>query len=387
RNVMVNGIVLAEDGKKMSKRLNNYPDPALVMDKYGADALRAYLTASPVMQAENLNFSEKGVEESLRKNIMLLWNVYRFYEMFGSENDPSATSATKTKSANVLDQWLIAKLNLLIKEVTEAMEAYNLPKAMRPITEFIDEFSTWYLRRSRDRFKSEDIVDKNLALATTASALNSLAKLIAPFMPFMAENLWQRINAYDFKDENKSVHLEEWPKAGKIDSEILDKMSALRKIVELGLAKRDEAGIRIRQMLKTATVSCPKAQVIKDPAYLGLIKAELNIQTINFVTSEEDKLELVLDTALTPELKQEGIKRELIRSINLMRKEANLNLADRALIYYDAPAELAAMIETLKTELMKETLSSDIIKGAAGETKKAVKIDGQTINLSLKINN
>lgn len=177
QNVIVNGIVLAEDGKKMSKRLKNYPDPMLIMEKYGSDALRAYLSSAPVMAAENLNFSEAGVQESLRKNIMILWNVYKFYEMFALEADIKAKAGDST---NVLDIWILEKLNLLIKEVTDSLDAYNLPKAMRPLTEFIDELSTWYLRRSRDRFKSDDLADKQNALATTRYVLIELAKLMAP---------------------------------------------------------------------------------------------------------------------------------------------------------------------------------------------------------------
>lgn len=247
QNVIANGIVLAEDGKKMSKRLQNYPDPMIVMEKYGSDALRAYLSASPVMAAENLNFSEAGVQESLRKNVMVLWNIYKFYEMFAADGNDKIKAE---ESRNILDKWILEKLNLLIKEITGALEAYNLPKAMRPITEFIDELSTWYLRRSRDRFKSEDEADKQNALATTRYVLIELAKLMAPFLPFMAENLWQKASGHDFNNESQSVHLEKWPEAvlpdheGETDGSVLANMATVRRIVELGLAKRDEAGIR-----------------------------------------------------------------------------------------------------------------------------------------------
>ncbi len=158
-NVIVNGIVLAEDGKKMSKRLKNYPDPMEVLGKHGADALRFYLLTSSVMQAENLNFSESGVMEALRKNIMIIWNVYSFYEMYVDKSKvKSQKSKVDIESGDILDKWILARLNELIFEVTDNMDKYNLQKASRPITDFIDDLSTWYLRRSRDRFTGGSFV-------------------------------------------------------------------------------------------------------------------------------------------------------------------------------------------------------------------------------------
>jgi isoleucyl-tRNA synthetase len=396
QNVIVNGIVLAEDGKKMSKRLQNYPDPLLVMEKYGSDALRAYLTASPVMAAENLNFSEKGVQESLRKNIMILWNIYKFYEMFAAE-----LKVTKgVKSTNVLDQWILAKLDLLIKEVTAALEAYNLPKAMRPLTEFIDELSTWYLRRSRDRFKAEDAQDKQDALFTTRLVLLQLSKLLAPFMPFIAENLWQRVSGLNFTDSNRSVHLEKWPeftapaksmfkklftkKSARNHQLVIEQMDVVRRLVEIGLAKRDEAGLKIRQKLNRLTVT---GKVDLPAEYIGLITDELNINEVVVIPSDADKLSAELDTTITPALRQEGIKRELIRSLNLWRKDNNLQINDRVAAVYEAPEELRSIIEAVKAEIIKDTLLSDLSFGpVAGADQKEIKIDGQIVKFCLQTN-
>ena len=384
QNVIVNGIVLAEDGKKMSKRLKNYPDPLVLIEKYGSDALRAYLTASPVMLAENLNFSEKGVQESLRKNIMVLWNVYKFYEMFAEGQEAVDASAT---SQNVLDQWIIAKLNLLIKEATEAMEAYNLPKAVRPLTEFIDELSTWYLRRSRDRFKSEDETDKKQALATTRYVLTGLAKLMAPSMPFIAESLWQKVKGHDFKNINQSVHLEAWPSSEPISREaqqILDQMELVRRIVEIGLAKRDEAGIKIRQMLNSIEV---KTTAKLNPEYVPLIVDELNLREVKLGADDNDKIEVELDTVITPELKQEGIKRELIRFVNMLRKDAGLSLSDQAAIYVSgADEEIADTINGRKADILRDTLSSslEIVPEVSVATKKEVKIADSKLWLGLE---
>ncbi len=395
-NVIVNGIVLAEDGKKMSKRLQNYPDPILMLDKYGADALRMQLLSSPVMAAENLNFSEKGTEESLRKNVMLLNNIYNFYALYAAENpDFKATgkelSDLAIKSSNVLDKWILAKFNLALESTTAAMSAYNLPKAVRPLTELIDEFSTWYLRRSRDRFKSEDLADRQAALATTKLVLSELSKLIAPFMPFAAEDLWQKLSGYDFNDENSSVHLENWPQSFELatDSatgaeEVLEKMTLVRRIVEAGLAKRDEAGIRIRQMLNKATV---KGGAELGAAYQDLVKDELNIKSLELFAGLEN-LEVELDTEITPELKQEGIKREIIRSINMLRKENGLSLKDRTKILLATESEEIKMaVEAASAEIKKETLSDSLELVAEISTdsdSKEIKVDGQKIHLILK---
>lgn len=390
QNVIANGIVLAEDGKKMSKRLKNYPDPMLVMEKYGSDALRAYLSASPVMAAENLNFSEAGVQESLRKNVMVLWNIYKFYEMFAADAKVIIGKAElkTSESANVLDKWILAKFNLLVKEITGAMESYSLPKAMRPITEFIDEMSTWYLRRSRDRFKSDDAADKQAALETTRYVLIGLAKVMAPFTPFIAENLWQKTSGYDFRDESRSVHLEAWPEVEEIADESvldnLDKMNLVRRLVELGLAKRDEAGIKIRQMLAGMTV---RGVEILAPEYLALITDELNIQTIDFAVVATEKIEVELDINITPELKLEGTKREIIRFVNMLRKDAGLSLQDKATISISgAPVEMAKDIEKIKADILRDTLSSalEIVSEIKAAFKKEIKVDGVKLELGIE---
>lgn len=384
-NVIANGIVLAEDGKKMSKKLKNYPDPALVMEKYGSDALRAYLLASPVMLAENLNFSEKGVEESLRKNIMVLWNIYKFYEMYAENINGEII---KPQSVNPIDTWILAKLNLLHKEVSEAMDSYNLPKASRPITEFIDELSTWYLRRSRDRFKDEG-EDKQAALVTMRYVLNELAKIMAPSMPFMAETLWQKTSGFDFSDANRSVHLESWNTFGDLsdsEKEVLEKMALVRKIVELGLAARDEAGVKIRQMLGSVTVKSKEASL--DEKYLDLIKDELNIQEVIWGTGELDYPELTLDTEITPELKKEGVKRELVRLINNFRKDLNLTLSDMVSVsIIGASDEINTVILEKAEEIKKDTLSFDIdtLEPSGDKNTKEVKIDDAKFVIAIKL--
>lgn len=351
KNVIVNGTVLAEDGKKMSKRLQNYPDPNIVMDAYGADALRAFLLASPVMQAENMNFSEKGVQEALRKNIMILWNVYSFYEMYAS--DEEATD----NSDSLLDQWILSRLQELINAVTTAMENYNPPKAMRPITDFIDDLSTWYLRRSRDRFKEES-KEKLAALQTMKYVLIELTKVMAPFTPFVAEALWQKVTKHNFETEDKSVHLEEWPETKKVKEGILDDMVIVRRVVEMGLAKRDELKIKVRQPLGKLEVMSKKL-TLKNQELVDLIKDELNIKDISFTESEEESV--ILDITITPELKKEGMKREIVRLVNQLRKQGDMTIEDRiSLSWWSEDEVVQSIFSDLADELKRDTLSAEI---------------------------
>jgi isoleucyl-tRNA synthetase len=386
KNVIVNGIVLAEDGKKMSKRLKNYPDPSFIFDNYSADAMRFYLLSSPVMLAENMNFSETGVKDVLRGVCITLWNVYKFYEMYATEKTYNRKQITE--NINILDQWIITRLNELINEVTENMNAYNLPKATRPIADFINDFSTWYLRRSRDRFKSDNEKDKNAALQTTEHVLTELSKVMAPFTPFIAEQIWQKVTGYEFNDENKSVHLEAWPKLDNgqqaTGNGIIENMAIVRKIVELGLAERDKAGIKVRQPL--ASLKFPISNFQFPNEYLNLIKDEINVKEV-FQIKSDKALFVMLDTELNDELKLEGLKRDLVRQVNMMRKEAGLTIKDKINLYWQSESQLIKNVFTKHgEEVEKDTLSDKIINsldGADGD-KKELKISGETISLLIK---
>lgn len=378
KNVIVTGVLFGTDGRKMSKSYGNYPDPRNTIEKYGADALRMYLMGSSIMLADDINLSEKEIEDSLRKNIILLWNVYKFYGLFA---DQKTNIKKEPKSKNVLDKWILSRLNQLIKEVTENMEKYNIPNAVRPITIFINDLSTWYLRRSRDRFKKEDEKDKKLALEITGYVLLKLSEVIAPFTPFIAETLWQKLTGNDFSRENKSVHLEAWPEAEKIDEKIITEMETTRKVVELGLAKRDEAGIRVRQPLGELRVENVE---LKDE-YIELIKDELNVKV---VTCEEGKGELntLLNTELTPKLIAEGVKREVVRFVNAMRKDNDLTIKDRISIYYKTKStDLKKAIEEYNEDIKKDTLADSLEEGQS-EINKEVKINDNNITLSIKKN-
>ncbi|MDP2709447.1 MAG: isoleucine--tRNA ligase [bacterium] len=376
-NVIATGVILNEKGEKLSKSKKNYPDPQKVIDEYGVDALRFYLMSSGLMQAENLFFNERDLRDVFRKNIMILWNVYKFYEMYQAEEKSESCELPQCEA--VIDKWILARLNILTKEVTENMNAYNLPKALRPVSEFINDFSTWYLRRSRDRFKAEDGA---AAVAVTRYVLLNLAKVIAPVMPFMAETIWQKVTGYDFKDENKSVHLTAWPlydePMEEEDVNIIKQMEEVRKIVELGLAARDEAGIKVRQMLNELRITNYELRI----EYKNLIMDELNVKN---VTSKkgEGEIKVELDTVLTDDLRLEGLKREIVRTVNNLRKNAGLTIKDKIVLSWQSESELVKKVfSQMAEELKKDTLSKEITEGAAGEGDE-VKVNGEKVKLKL----
>lgn len=410
KNVIVTGVLAGTDGRKMSKSFGNYPDPRLVLEKYGSDALRMYFMSSSIMMGDDTSLSEKDIQDSLRKNIIILWNVYNFYAMYATE---SKVESYKVESKNILDQWILKRLDQLTGEVTENMDKYNLPKAARPISEFIDDLSTWYIRRSRDRFKGDDVDDKEAAIATTGYVLLQLSKVIAPFMPFIAEQLWQKITGNNFEDGNKSVHLEAWPAAHSIEHvthNIIEEMGKTRKIVVLGLSGRDRIGEKIRQPLSELRIG-EKYKI--DDSYKELVKEELNIKKISsfkedgeinekdmskwisIVGLSESSLfqttdvmeRIMLEKEITDELKLEGTKRDLVRSINNLRKDAGLTIQDRAVIYWQTDDKMTKEVfETMRGEIMKDTLSVDIKEGTDSDIdfKKDVKVNDSQIVLAIK---
>jgi len=380
-NVIANGIVLAEDGQKMSKSKQNFPDPTVMMEKYGVDALRYYLLSSPVMVAEGLNFSEKGVKEALQKTVMLLYNILSFYKMYEEKSFVDGDF----ESEHVLDKWIIAKMNELIKKTTNGMNNYNLPDSVRPIEEFISDLSTWYLRRSRGRFKGDAEKDKEAALKTMQFVIVNLSKVMAPFMPFTAEYLYQEIGV----KELESVHLESWPETGEIDQNVIDKMAITRKIVEMGLSLRAQENIKVRQVLAKLQI---KNNNELEKGYLDLIRDELNLKEVEivseisekFVSSGEGELSIGLDTQITFELRQEGIVRELVRNINALRKNNKLTINDSVKLYYEVEnEEIRDVFKKFNDQIAKDTLSKEIINEGIGEMRE-IKIGGANMKIGIE---
>jgi len=353
KRVVVNGIVLAEDGQKMSKKLKNYPDPMEVVDRYGVDALRYYLLSSPVVHGEDIRFCEKDVQDVLSKVINRLDNVLSFYATYA---DPAMKSA-EPKGKHVLDRWILARLERTAAAVTRGLEHYELDRAIRPIGEFIEDLSTWYLRRSRDRFKDLG-VDGIEVRNTMRKVLVEISVLSAPFMPFFAEYLYSRVVG---KKGQASVHLERWPcsekPTTKKESEVEERMHEVRSVVSRTLEARSRANIKVRQPLQKITIK--RIDLKGKDEYIELIKDETNVKDVGFDSSAAS--DVVLDTTITPALKLEGQVRELIRTVQELRKESKLTPGVHATLVVEADDAAREFIEKARAELSQAASLDGIV--------------------------
>ncbi|MBU4482071.1 isoleucine--tRNA ligase, partial [Patescibacteria group bacterium] len=311
KNVICLGHLLDKKGQKMSKHIGNVIDPWEMMDKYGADSVRWYLYTIN-HPGDPKKFDEQALKETGRV-FMTLLNVVKFYKMFVENREFTQidTRVYANNINNILDKWILAKLNLLINDVTKSLDVYDIFSSARKIEDFITELSVWYIRRSRGRFKGEDEQDKNQAIFTLGKVLFELTKLLAPFTPFIAEHIYQELGK-ECKSLKESVHLEDWPKVKPefLDQKVIDYMEVTRKVVELALAKRAEAGIKVRQpLLELRIMNYELSQ-----EYLDLIKDEVNVKNIICEKGTGD-LSVELNTELNTELIQEGLLRELTRAI------------------------------------------------------------------------
>jgi len=285
KNVVVNGLVLAEDGQKMSKRLKNYPDPIDVIDKYGADAIRLYMIYSPVVRAENLAFAEDGVKQIMRDLLIPMWNAYSFFVTYA--NTDSWKPGVTTESENLLDRWILSSLENLSDNVTDAMDDYDLQSAVRPFVHFIEDLTNWYIRRSRRRFwKSEDDEDKDQAYQTLYNVLLTLSKIGAPFIPFITESIYRNLRTDDMPE---SVHLCDFPHfAGKHeDADLENQMAVVQTVVQLGRSLRSEYDLKVRMPLKgihVATQDMSLKQNIDELKHL--VMEELNVKDVWFGENE-----------------------------------------------------------------------------------------------------
>ncbi len=345
-NVLTTGTILAEDGSKMSKSKKNYPDPMVLINKYGVDSLRLYLMSSTVMKGENLNFSEKEVADLRRKVFIIWWNVLSFFQQFADLKQVKA--APDYEPQHVMDKWLLSRVNHLIKDVTTYMDAYDVIRTSRSLINFVDELSTWYLRLSRDRFR---VADNHEPSQILGYALLTLAQLFAPITPFFSETVYHTL--IDQSENGGSVHHSDWPIANELAIYLTleQKMEEIKQVVELVRAQRTEVGIKLRQPLASLTV---KSSVeAPQPNLLAVLAQEVNVKKIDWQQAET--LSIELDQQLTPELIAEGEARELIRTIQGMRKEAGLEVDQTATVELPGwPAEFQAMIEQkTKTQLIK----------------------------------
>ncbi|KKS42279.1 MAG: Isoleucine-tRNA ligase [Candidatus Gottesmanbacteria bacterium GW2011_GWB1_43_11] len=347
-NAVTTGTILAEDGTKMSKSKKNFPDPTLLFEKYGVDALRFYLMSSVVMKGENLNFSEAQVKELFQKTVQLLWNTFSFYKLYAQDNY-QIKALDQLEITQVLDKWIVSKTHSLIKSVSQAMDHYDTVTSCRAILEFINELSTWYLRRSRERFK-----ENPAAMEVFGWVLKQLVLVMAPFTPFISELIYQNLLA------GESVHLGSWPTwdENHIHEQLEENMTLVRQIVEKAHAQRKAAQIKVRQPLSELRITNYELRIENE--LLEIIKEEVNVKKI-LVVQGKGELEVTLDTELTDELKIEGKARELIRLIQDLRKEKGLGVSEKVKIqltktYADLPQDLLA-------DVKRKTLVESVVWG------------------------
>jgi len=383
KNVICLGHILDIKGEKMSKAKGNVIEPWHVIDKYGADALRWYFfTSSPPGNVRR--FAEDMVSEVTRRFLLTLWNVYSFFVNYANI-DRFSPGAEGVLEQSELDRWIISELNQLIVDVDAALEAYNPTEAGRKIEGFVDVLSNWYVRRSRRRFwKSENDADKLSAYTTLYQCLVALSKLLAPFTPFLAEELYQNLVG-SVQNEPESVHLADFPAADatKIDKQLAADTRLAMRISSLGRAARSQAGIKVRQPL--AKLLCKvtserRKRAIKRLAYQVL--EEVNVKELEIVGEDwelvlprmkswplvvEDDLMVMLDTDIPPELAAEGMAREIVRRLQTMRRSAGFDIADHITTYYQGEAYLSQVMADFAKYIKQETLSEQLVDGAPEE--------------------
>jgi isoleucyl-tRNA synthetase len=380
KNVIVNGTVLDKQGRKMSKSLKNSVDPLEVMSKFGADATRWYFF-SAVAIGNDYRFDLAAVQDVVRRFLLILWNTYGFFANYARLDgfDPAA-AAVPVRDRAQLDRWLLAELAVTIADVEKAMEAYDPPTAARRLEAFVLDLSTWYVRRSRRRFwKSESDADKRSAYQTLYQVLVSLSQLLAPFMPFVSETMYQNLAA-GRPGKPESVHLSDWPvaEADWRDDELRRQMSVVRRLVATGLAARNTAGIKVRQPLRAVTI----AERPLDPGLEAILLEELNIKRANY---KGEGGGLILDTEITEELKLEGLGRDIVRTIQELRKRCGFAVEDRIRLYYQGDGVLARAFERGRDYIAAETLAVQVERGAApeGACSDALKVEGEELQVSV----
>jgi isoleucyl-tRNA synthetase len=400
-NVVVTGTLAGNDGRKMSKSFGNYTDPNELMDKYSADSLRFLLLSSPVLNGEDYALQDKDVADVARK-LAMIWNMYDFFTLYADVDkwdsglkagelpqDPSA------ELTNPLDKWIVSRVHQLSNEIDGHMQRYDMPNALKPVLPFLDDASNWYVRRSRKRFwKSEDDSDKNDAYRTLHYVLVQLSLIMAPFTPFLAEELYHKLTG------GESVHLLDWPEVGHINELVLQDMQTVRDVITQGLAQRAEAGIKTRQPLPWVNIYDQHQRLTDD--FKEIVAEELNVKAVESrrnpeFTGSESFIErwnahvsewplVVLNTEVTPELKREGLMREIVRNVQQSRKQAGLEVDDRIHLHLSAESkDLQAVLadKELMAAIKTETLTSELSDGLKDAFTSEVKVEGSPLTISI----
>jgi len=423
KNVVVTGTLAGNDGRKMSKSFGNYTDPNELMDQYSADSLRFLLLSSPVLNGEDFTLQDKDVGDVARK-LSMVWNMYDFFTLYADvdgwdsglekgelPHDPTAGANGERRTANgdnssfdvhnasfnPLDEWIVSRVHQLSREVDEHMQRYDLPNALKPILPFIDDASNWYVRRSRKRFwKSEDDSDKHDAYRTLHYVLVQLSLIMAPFTPFLAEELYQKLTG------GESVHLLDWPEAGHINELVLQDMNFVREVISEGLAQRAVAGIKVRQPLASVNVYDQHDRLTD--VFQAIVLEELNVKAVEVRHDPELKVDAsflenwlkaqsvprfpvaIIDPKITPVLKREGLMREVVRHVQQARKQAGLEVDDRIELALETKsAELQNVLNDaeLAATIRQETLAESLNSAEVADFEALVKVEADELTIRL----
>lgn len=391
KNVLVNGMILAADGQKLSKRLNNYPPIEDVFANEGADALRLYLLSNnQAVNGDYMRFDRDGMRDIKRNVLDTLNNSFRFFKMYADIDGWQAPQKlAEPASDNILDQWILSRLNQTIQEASRQADDYKLARAIQPVFELLDDTSNWYIRRSRRRFwKSEDDSDKSQAYTTLHYVLARTCQLLAPWAPFLSDQIYREL-------VGESVHLSDWPESGDIDEGMVREMEFVRLAITEGLKLRAEAGIKVRQPLASAviwnTLNTTAPKQLND-SLLQIAADELNVKKVSYqmdggsgdapVGIGQSK-GVDLNTGLTDELKAEGVARELIRNVQALRKQADLQVDDRIILSIQSPDKLVNQaLQQFGDLIAQETLATEI-SNQNQEHKSEVIVEDAQVGLSL----
>lgn len=383
KNVVVNGMIMAADGQKLSKRLKNYPPVEEVFNDEGADSLRLFLLSSTqaTQTADYMRFDRQAMKDLNRNVLGTLMNSHRFFKMYTDiDNWKPKKPGEEPGSNNILDKWILARLNQTVNETTKQADDYKIAHAIQPIFELIDDMSNWFIRRSRRRFwKSEDDSDKLMAYETLWYVLTETYKLLAPWAPFLSDHLWRELT----KDTDlpKSVHLTDWTTTKSVDEGVISEMKRTREVINEGLFLRAKAGIKVRQPLFALTYSGEDIGKL-DKHYEFIIAEEVNVK--NIVWANDLNNYVTIDSKITPELKREGLMREVVRFVQNARKQAGLNVEDRIeLSLKTEDKELHIAIEEHKTIIKTETLARELGQ-IDGGFEATVKVEGSELQIHLK---
>lgn len=382
KNVIVTGMLMAADGQKLSKRLKNYPPTDEVFENEGADAWRLYLLSSTqaTETADYMRFNRDAVTDLQRNVLGTLLNSFRFFRTYAQIDKWQPAGLDRPQAKNVLDQWILARLDETTQAVTKSADDFKIAHAIEPTIKLVDDLSNWYIRRSRRRFwKSEDDTDKQEAYAVLFYSLMRTCQLLAPFAPFLSDYIWRELSKGT--DLPQSVHLSDWPvvtKLSKVSHEVLQDMAKVKdQVITEGLSQRAVAGIKVRQPLAKVTINL---KITNKQAIEGVILDELNVKQIEWV---EKGATVLVDVALTDELKTEGLARDLIRSIQSARKKAGFNVEDRIHLTIESEAvEVTKAVATFGDLIFSETLAQ---KGAGKEAQYAEEIELEGHNIVLKL--